>query len=226
MRVTLLSSCGLLFEQDGQSLLIDALNKQFRCYYGLPPETFSRMLAGEPPFDALCGILCTHAHPDHYNEGRTRQLAQASGAPVFVPRADTPQEQVMQLGPFRVSFYRFPHIPVPGWDAIDHGVFLIEAAGRCIYVTADAQIDVDRHRSILAGRRVDAAFWNGQYLSYPQTRALLAEASNRNYVYHIPIDEKDVCGIRRKCERNMARFGAELSTVMLLEAYPYEIMIE
>ena len=46
MRVTLLSSCGLLFEQDGQALLIDALNKQFRCYYGLPPETFSRMLAG------------------------------------------------------------------------------------------------------------------------------------------------------------------------------------
>ena len=49
MNVTLLSSCGLLIEQDGQSLLIDALNKQFRCYYGLPPETFSRMLAGEPP---------------------------------------------------------------------------------------------------------------------------------------------------------------------------------
>ena len=49
MRVTLLSSCGLLFEQDGQSLLIDALNKQFRCYYGLPPETFSRMFAGRGP---------------------------------------------------------------------------------------------------------------------------------------------------------------------------------
>ena len=113
-----------------------------------------------------------------------------------------------------------------GWDAIDHGVFLIEAAGRCIYVTADAQIDVDRHRSILAGRRVDAAFWNGQYLSYPQTRALLAEVSGRNYVYHIPIDEKDVCGIRRKCERSMARFSAELSTGKLLEAYPSEIVIE
>ena len=49
MNVTLLSSCGLLIEQDGQALLIDALNKQFRCYYGLPPGTFSRMLAGEPP---------------------------------------------------------------------------------------------------------------------------------------------------------------------------------
>lgn len=49
MRITLVSSCGLVLEQDGSALLIDALNKQFRCYYGLPPEVFAKMLAGEPP---------------------------------------------------------------------------------------------------------------------------------------------------------------------------------
>ena len=49
MKITLVSSCGLVLEQDGQTLLIDALNKQYRCYYGLPPETFVRMLSGEPP---------------------------------------------------------------------------------------------------------------------------------------------------------------------------------
>lgn len=57
MKITLVSSCGLVLEQDGQTLLIDALNKQYRCYYGLPPETFVRMLSGEPPYDAVCGIL-------------------------------------------------------------------------------------------------------------------------------------------------------------------------
>ena len=61
MRITLVSSCGLVLEAEGRTLLVDALNKQFRCYYGLPPETFAQMLAGEPPYDALCGILCTHA---------------------------------------------------------------------------------------------------------------------------------------------------------------------
>ena len=61
MKITLVSSCGLVLEQDGQTLLIDALNKQYRCYYGLPPETFVRMLSGEPPYDAVCGILFTHA---------------------------------------------------------------------------------------------------------------------------------------------------------------------
>ncbi len=40
MRITLVSSCGLVLEAEGRTLLVDALNKQFRCYYGLPPETF------------------------------------------------------------------------------------------------------------------------------------------------------------------------------------------
>ncbi len=220
MRITLVSSCGLVLEQDGSALLIDALNKQFRCYYGLPPEVFAKMLAGEPPYDAVCGVLFTHAHPDHYSASRAEQLRAACGAPVFLPQPNTPERLMMQLGPFTVECSRFPHIPVPGMAEALHAVYWISAAGKSIYVTADAQIDTERHRAILHGRRADAAFWNGQYLSHPETRELLLAAAVKNYIYHIPVDEKDVCGIRRKCERSMARFGAELPNVSLLEQYP------
>lgn len=226
MKLTLLSNCGLLMEQDGCALLIDALNKQYRCYYGLPSEDFSRMLAGEKPFTNICGILYTHAHPDHYNENRTRQLQAASGAPVFVPGENTPAICRMQRGPFSVEFHRFSHIPVPGLQEIPHGVYFISAGGQSVYVTADAQIDAERHRAILCGRVADAAFWNGQPLSYPEMRALMIQAAKKNFIYHIPIDEKDVCGIRRKCERNMARFGAELPGVTLLESYPSGCCLE
>ena len=99
MKITLVSSCGLVLEQDGQTLLIDALNKQYRCYYGLPPETFVRMLSGEPPYDAVCGILFTHAHPDHYSASRTEQLRAACGAAVVLPQPDTPERLNVQLGP-------------------------------------------------------------------------------------------------------------------------------
>ena len=97
MRITLVSSCGLVLEQDGSALLIDALNKQFRCYYGLPPEVFAKMLAGEPPYDAVCGVLFTHAHPDHYSASRAEQLRAACGAPVFLPQPNTPERLMMQL---------------------------------------------------------------------------------------------------------------------------------
>ena len=121
MRITLVSSCGLVLEQDGSALLIDALNKQFRCYYGLPPEVFAKMLAGEPPYDAVCGVLFTHAHPDHYSASRAEQLRAACGAPVFLPQPNTPERLMMQLGPFTVECSRFPHIPVPGLEEIAHG---------------------------------------------------------------------------------------------------------
>ena len=107
MKITLVSSCGLVLEQDGQTLLIDALNKQYRCYYGLPPETFVRMLSGEPPYDAVCGILFTHAHPDHYSASRTEQLRAACGAAVVLPQPDTPERLNVQLGPF-AAFRTFP----------------------------------------------------------------------------------------------------------------------
>ena len=98
MRITLVSSCGLVLEQDGSALLVDALNKQFRCYYGLPPETFAQMQAGKPPYDAIRGILFTHAHPDHYSASRTELLRAACGAPVFLPQPDTPVSTLMRSG--------------------------------------------------------------------------------------------------------------------------------
>lgn len=96
----------------------------------------------------------------------------------------------MQLGPFAVECSRFPHIPVPGLEEIAHAVYWISAAGKSVYVTADAQIDTTCHRAILRGRRADAAFWNGQYLSHPETRELLLEAAEKNFIYHIPVDER------------------------------------
>ena len=124
MRITLVSSCGLVLEQDGSALLIDALNKQFRCYYGLPPEVFAKMLAGD--------VLFTHAHPDHYSASRTEQLRAACGAPVFLLQPNTPERLMMQLGPFTVECSRFPHIPVPGMAAAPPAVDWISAAGKCI----------------------------------------------------------------------------------------------
>lgn len=47
---------------------------------------------------------------------------------------------MMQLGPFTVECSRFPHIPVPGMAEAPHAVYWISAAGKSIYVTADAQM--------------------------------------------------------------------------------------
>lgn len=225
MRLTLVSSCGLVLESAGQTLLVDALAKNFRCFYGLPMEEYRRMLDAQGPYATLCGVICTHAHPDHYNATRTGALCAARGIAAFVPEDRTPPELHMQMGPFAVEYHSIPHTPVAGWDTVANGVFYITDGSRSVYLTADAAPEVQRHRQILHGRRVDAAFWNGQYLSQALTRELLRETAEKNYIYHIPIDAEDVSGIRRKCEKNMTRFAQELRSVTLLERYPTEIVL-
>ena len=130
---------------------------------------------------------------------------------------------MMQLGPFTVECSRFPHIPVPGMAEALHAVYWISAAGKSIYVTADAQIDTERHRAILHGRRADAAFWNGEMLLYKSEREALCRFAAQNFIYHIPGDPQD--GFRRKLERLRGRYPAELETVRLLGDYPSEIIL-
>ena len=78
---------------------------------------------------------------------------------------------------------------------------------------------------VVNGRKVDAAFWNSQHLSYPEMRKVMAECVGHNYIYHLPADEEDKTGLRRKCRTNLQRFADELQNVTALEQYPSHIEI-
>ena len=92
-----------------------------------------------------------------------------------------------------------------------------------MYVSSDAAPEAALHERILSGRRMDAAFWNGEMLLYKPEREVLAKCANENFIYHIPLDTQD--GLRRKLERLVLRYPEELKTVRLLGGYPLEITI-
>lgn len=224
MKITLVCNCGLLLECGVHKLLIDAPNGPLPPYYEFPEAEFQKLIAVQPPYDGSLAFAFTHTHSDHFCRDKLRRVLGARPqTKVFLPDEAAPDAGAVQLGGFTIEFYRFLHMPVPKNLAVDHFVLLVRYGGETVYITADAQTDADLHRAILAGRRCDAAFWNGLYLSYEQTRELLHEAANQNYIYHVPIDPRDVSGIRRKCERNMMRHSSELSGVTVLSRYPAEL---
>lgn len=224
MKIRLVSNCGLLFSSQGKKILIDGLNSPLAPFYELPQADFEAIVRGEPPYDGSLALGFTHTHADHFCRDKLQRVLQArKDIAAFVPDAQTPDHGTVRFGAFTVEFHSFAHTPVPENLWCEHDVLLVSAEGKTVYITADAAPDADRHREILASRRCDAAFWNGQYLSHSQTRALMQETAKKNYVYHIPLDPLDVSGIRRKCERNMERFAQELENVTLLNAYPSEI---
>ena len=179
------------------------------------------LLSASGRFSNLCGLFFTHRHLDHCDPQRVEALLRARGPlSLFIPEADMPESVVVTAGPFTVECHRFPHISVPKIPDTAHFVLLVTAGASSVYITADAALDVQRHIAILNGRIPDAAFWNSQYLSYPETRALLREHARQNYVYHMPEGPADPSGIRRKCARNFERHAAELPNVTPLLDYP------
>ena len=221
MKITLICNCGLVFSSGDTCLLIDALTQELAPFYRAPESVRQEIVTGTGAYEKTCGLLFTHLHPDHYDKEAAQAFAQYHPrAALYVPnRRELPPER-LTVGGFTVEMHRVRHTQVAGYGKSTVDAMIISAEGKSVYVASDSAPEVSLHESVLHGRRIDAAFWNGQYLSHPETRELLLEAAVKNYIYHIPVDEKDVCGIRRKCERSMARFGAELPNVSLLEQYP------
>lgn len=214
MKITLLCSCGLLIESGQDAVLVDAVNGPAMTFKALPEDEYQKMLTGEKPYEKLPGLYFTHRHLDHMDVKKVSELLTARSRTEDV----SPAPGVRKTGCITVTSVLFPHTPVPTVVDRPHYVLLTEAEGKTVYITADADIDAERHRQILNGKTVDAAFWNGQYLSYPETRALLKDCAKRNYIYHIPEDESD--GICRKCVRNLERYPEETAGVVLMNRYP------
>lgn len=222
MNAALVCSCGLLLEYAGGKLLIDAPNSDLPPFYALPDEALERLSADAE----IRALLFTHLHPDHYDGARAKRLLRGTKPPVcFLPDENTPPRVEKDFDSFHLEAVRFAHTPAPQFAELVHYVFLITAGGRTVYLAADAEPNADKHRAILNGRRVDAAFFNSQSLSHPEMRALLASCANEVFIYHMPADAADSAGIGRKCARNLARFGAEVPNVRVLTQYPTFLQI-
>lgn len=227
MKITLVCSCGLLLECGEQKLLVDAPNGLLSPFYEFPDTELQKLIAAQPPYDGALALAFTHTHLDHFCRNKLGRVLDARPhTSVLLPDAAAPDADKVRLGGFTVEFHRFAHMPVPQNLMTEHFVLLVKGGGKTVYITADSEPDAEQHRRILDGRRCDAAFWNGIYLSYATTRELLCEAAEKNYVYHVPIDPADASGIRRKCERNMQRFADELAGVTVLDKYPTPLCLD
>lgn len=220
MKITVLCSCGLLIEEGTHSLLFDGLTAASEPFYPIPLDESEKIIAGAAPYERLHSLYFSHRHTDHFSWKLVKRFAESRGRMEgFIPDKDDPEMLEYGSGDVCVECWRVPHSGAQFADT-PHYVFFVTVGGKSVYITADAEPDLALHRKILDGRKADAAFYNGQYLSHPESREFLHEAADKSYIYHIPIDEEDVSGIRRKCHRNMERYGAELPDVALIEQYP------
>lgn len=222
MNITLLCNAGLALECHGEILLVDLPNHDLPPYYPLPEEMWDRIMIGERPYDRVCGLFFSHDHPDHMHKEKLAAFQAAHpDIPVFIPTFDK-DEGIIEMGPFLIRWKLAPHAPLP-WTLPPHVISWMEADGECLYLPADAALDVRIHDVFLNSRKADCAIWNAMYLSRPDTRELMHRAARRNYIYHMPANLDDKTGIWRKCRSNLQRYPDELRDIVIMDRYPYEI---
>ena len=224
MKITLICNCGLVFSSGGEFLLIDALTQELAPFYRAPESVRQEIVTGTGAYEKTCGLLFTHLHPDHYDQEAAQAFAQYHlRAALYVPnRRELPPER-LTVGSFTVELHRVRHTQVAGYGKSTVDVMIVSAEGKRVYVSSDAAPEVSLHESVLHGRRMDAAFWNGEMLLYKPEREALCRFAAQNFIYHIPGDPQD--GFRRKLDRLRGRYPAELETVRLLGDYPSEIIL-
>ena len=224
MKITLICNCGLVFSSGGELLLIDALTQELAPFYRGPESVRQEIVTGTGAYEKTCGLLFTHLHPDHYDKEAAQAFAQYHlRAALYVPnRRELPPKR-LSIGSFTVELHRVWHTQVAGYGKSTVDAMIISAEGKSVYVASDSAPEVSLHESVLHGRRMDAAFWNGEMLLYKPEREALCRFAAQNFIYHIPGDPQD--GFRRKLERLRGRYPAELETVRLLGDYPSEIIL-
>ena len=224
MKITLICNCGLVFSSGETCLLIDALTQELAPFYRAPESVRQEIVTGTGAYEKTCGLLFTHLHPDHYDKEAAQAFAQYHpDATLYIPnRRERPPER-LSIGSFTVELHRVRHTQVAGYGKSTVDAMIISAEGKSVYVASDSAPEVSLHESVLHGRRMDAAFWNGEMLLYKPEREALCRFAAQNFIYHIPGDPQD--GFRRKLERLRGRYPAELETVRLLGDYPSEIIL-
>ena len=218
LRITSLCNAGFSLEYEDHVLLIDVPCRSYGPYYGLPDEVWDKICKKQSPYNQVCGIYITHDHPDHCDKQMLAEYQkQYPQIPVFLPSEK--EEDILRWGPFVLEYAKFPHAPMLQ-GVPPHVVTWIKAGEKEIYLSADAALEAERHRSFIGGRKAELAIWNAMYLSRADTRALLRDTSPRNVICHMPKERGDWAGIWKKCENNFRRYPEELQTVQVLEGYP------
>ena len=225
MEATLLCSTGLLLQYGNSAILFDRLNCCFGIFKQIDRTLAQGIIQGTLPPDAhIDGLFYSHLHPDHYDQPDNAAFLQNHPHVVtFFPTREMPDHGTLQAGAFTVEYQYHEHMPCE-YVWAKHYTFFVQAGETSFYLTADAELLPEKHRTFLHGRIADHGFFNAVYLSYPETRKLLRETVRHAWIYHMPEPESDGSGICKKAAKNLVRYGGEVPNVTVLEQYPTVIL--
>lgn len=229
IRVTLVANTGLLLRYGNTGILADALFSPGEHGFSAPsPETWEKLLRGEPPFETVDTLLFTHLHSDHFSPERTLEfLRRRRVKGLLLPYAERLERQgfydalkesgtacelltertaktAFSLSPqVRVEAFRTLHLD-PKYHEVPHFCYLIAFGGKRLLLTADVDYTAEP-LTFVGEERLRAAFVNPLFFSALRHRRLFhgTLSAEAVAVYHLPFPEQDGRQFHRRLARDL-----------------------
>lgn len=219
VRISLVSNAGLIVSSGSTVLAVDALNALYPPFRQVDRDTAESMIRDTGRYAGVTGLFYTHLHEDHYDPCLAERFYAAHpGAYRFVPDDGTPPRGRIEGEGFTLEYGRIPHSGLL-YSGTHHYVFLLSLGGRNLYIAGDAEYDSNAQLDFLAGRAVDAAFFNPIAVFSEKNIALMQAVDARvNFLYHVPEDHRS--GLWRKTAACLKRYDALLQNTVFLDAVP------
>ena len=200
-------------------LAVDALNGLYPPFRQVDSDAAESIIRDTGRYAGVSGLFYTHLHEDHYDPCLAERFYTAHpGACRFVPDEETPPRGRIKGEGFTLEYARVPHSGLL-YRGVPHYVFLISLGGRILYIAGDAEYDSNAQLDFLAGRAVDAAFFNPIAVFTEKNIALMRAVEARvNFLYHVPEDHRS--GLWRKTAVCLKRYDALLQNTVFLDAVP------
>ncbi|MDT8902559.1 MBL fold metallo-hydrolase [Anaeroselena agilis] len=244
LKVTLLANAGILLRYKNTKLLLDGIHESAPgMFSGLSERLLAELLAGGGPlFRNIDYVLFTHCHPDHFTAWCTEaflennrvkgllmpdrqtadlvSLRQAAlrraertwllDLPLGV-RETIPLQEDISLTVFR------SHHAGKQYAEIENFCYLLDFAGRKVFIIGDGDYDAAYFARMLAGETIETAFVNPLFINLAEGREVLAQAVKpaRVVVYHIPFVDRDK-GFRRLVRRDIEKYQNSLPPLAVL----------
>lgn len=198
-------------------------------------ETEEQIMSSRGIFKNLRYILVTHCHNDHYNGSKIlRFLENHPDATLVVPgnaRLDeeklallgnrviflnTPAGKPVTLdfGQFKVQYMRVQHLT---YRYPNHYCYNILAGDTNILLTADMDVERIDQLSAFARRKRSVGFFCHIFLWHRKWRKQLADLNcSELYFYHLPDEDRDRYGYRKKTLIYWKKYGKDLAKAKLL----------
>jgi L-ascorbate metabolism protein UlaG (beta-lactamase superfamily) len=229
IRVTLVANTGLLLRCGNTGILADALFAPGEHGFSAPsPETWEKLLCGEPPFETVDTLLFTHLHSDHFSPERTLEFLQRRRVKgLLLPYAEELERQgfydavresgtacqlltertaktAFSLAPqVRVEAFRTLHLD-PKYHEVPHFCYRITFGEKRLLLTADVDYTAET-LDFLGEDRLRAAFVNPLFFSALRHKRLFRGTlpTEAVAVYHLPFPEQDGRQFHRRLARDL-----------------------